>query len=472
MIRLSGALTRALGCLALAALVYGSAPPPDTLRTGLSLFVLIGGLWMTQALHLSVTALLVPLLAVLTGLMDFRTAAASFAHPIIFLFLGGFALAAALQRQGLDRMLALAVLRLAAGRRAAAVAFLFGLTALLSMWISNTATAAMMLPLALGLLRDEDGPPERAFVLLGVAYSASIGGIGTLVGSPPNAIAAAQAGIGFAEWMRFGVPLVLLLLPLMVGVLFLLLRPGLGGRGLPPEERPQVALPSPSAGDAPSSQATLAQEYSPATPWTRSQRITLIVFGLTAAGWIGAAPLARALGITADIDSAVALAAIVALVGSGTIDWPDIEQRTQWGVLLLFGGGLALSEVMGASGASRFLANALTDALRSAPTVLVLLGVVSFVVFLTELVSNTASAALLVPIFLGVAAALGVSPLLLAATIAVSASCAFMLPVATPPNAIIFGSGQVPQGVMMRCGLAINLLCIAVITLVALLVWA
>lgn len=258
----------------------------------------------------------------------------------------------------------------------------------------------------------------------------------------------------------------------MVGVLFLLLRPGLGGRGLPPEERPQVALPSPPAGDAPSSQATLAQECSPATPWTRSQRITLIVFGLTAAGWIGAAPLARALGITADIDSAVALAAIVALVGSGTIDWPDIEKRTQWGVLLLFGGGLALSEVMGASGASRFLANALTDALRSAPTVLVLLGVVSFVVFLTELVSNTASAALLVPIFLGVAAALGLSPLLLAAAIAVSASCAFMLPVATPPNAIIFGSGQIPQDVMMRCGLVINLLCIAVITLVALLVWA
>ena len=195
----SGPLLRALGCLALAALVYGLAPPPDALRAGLALFVLIGGLWMTQSLHLSVTALLVPLLAVLAGLMDLRTALASFAHPIIFLFLGGFALAAALQQQGLDRRLALAVLRLAAGRRGVAVAMLFGLTALLSMWLSNTATAAMMLPLALGLLHDEDGPRERIFVLLGVAYSASIGGIGTLVGSPPNAIAAAQAGkVNFA----------------------------------------------------------------------------------------------------------------------------------------------------------------------------------------------------------------------------------------------------------------------------------
>jgi len=443
MTRLAGSLPRALGCLALAALVYASAPPPDALRTGLALFVLIGGLWMTQALHLSVTALLVPLLAVLTGLTDLRTALTSFAHPIIFLFLGGFALAAALQRQGLDRSLAQAVLRLAAGRRDAAVALLFGLTALLSMWISNTATAAMMLPLALGLLRDEDGPAERAFVLLGVAYSASIGGIGTLVGSPPNAIAAAQAGIGFAEWMRFGVPLVLLLLPLMVGVLFLLLRPGLGGRSLPLDER------------------------SPAMPWSRSQRVTLVVFGLTAAGWIGAAPLGRALGVTADIDTAVALAAIVALVLSGAIQWPDIESRTQWGVLLLFGGGLALSEVMAVSGASRFLAGALTDALQGAPTFLLLLGVVAFVVFLTELVSNTASAALLVPIFLGVSTSLGLPPLLLAAAIAASASCAFMLPVATPPNAIVYATEQVPQATMMRCGLVLNLVCITAITALA-----
>jgi sodium-dependent dicarboxylate transporter 2/3/5 len=439
----TGSLLRTIGCLALAALAYGIAPPPENLRTGLALFVLIGGLWMTQALHLSVTALLVPLLAVLTGLMDLRTALASFAHPIIFLFLGGFALAAALQRQGLDRALAVAVLRLAAGRRDAAVVLLFALTALLSMWISNTATAAMMLPLALGLLREDDGPPERAFVLLGVAYSASISGIGTLVGSPPNAIAAAQAGIGFAEWMRIGVPSVLLLLPLMACVLFLTLRPRLGE---------QAAVPA---------------EDALSLRWTREQRITLAVFGLTAAGWIGAAPLGSALGITADVDSAIALAAIVALVASGAIGWPDIEQRTQWGVLLLFGGGLALSEVMAASGASRFMAGALTAALQDAPTLLLLLGVVTFVVFLTELVSNTASAALLVPIFLGVAGSLGLPPALFAAAIAVSASCAFMLPVATPPNAIVYATEQVPQATMMRCGLVLNGVCIVVITALA-----
>ena len=442
MSRTAGALLRTLGCMALTGLVYANTPGPDALRAGLAMFVLIGGLWMTQALHLSVTALLVPLLAVLSGLMDLRTALASFAHPIIFLFLGGFALAAALQRQGLDRMLAAAVLRLAAGRRATAVALLFGLTALLSMWISNTATAAMMLPLALGLLDEDDGPAERAFVLLGVAYSASIGGIGTLVGSPPNAIAAAQAGFGFADWMRMGVPMVLLLLPLMAATLYLVLRPRLGG---------QMAAPTASAPG----------------PWTRAQLVTLTVFGLTAAGWTGAAPLGQLLGIEADIDSAVAIAAIVALVATGAIGWPEIEQRTHWGVLLLFGGGLALSEVMSTSGASRFLASALTQALQQAPTWVLLLGVVTFVVFLTELVSNTASAALLVPVFVGVAAALGLPPPLFAAAIAISASCAFMLPVATPPNAIVYATEQVPQATMMRCGLVLNLVCILAITAVA-----
>jgi solute carrier family 13 (sodium-dependent dicarboxylate transporter), member 2/3/5 len=442
-------LLRALACLALAALVHGGVTGPDHLRAGLALFTLIGGLWMTQALHLSVTALLVPLLAAGAGVMDLRAALASFAHPIIFLFLGGFALAAALQQQGLDRALAQAVLHLSRGRQALAVGLLFGLTALLSMWISNTATAAMVLPMALGLLQGHGaaggthpvGERERVFVLLGVAYSASIGGVGTLVGSPPNAIAAAQAGIGFADWLWFGVPMVLLLMPLMVAVLYLLLRPRLGGR---------IALAAPEP-----------------FHWTPARRTTLIIFVLTAAGWVGAAPLGAALGIRADMDSWVALAAVVALVGSRTLSWDTLERQTHWGVLLLFGGGLALSQVMQVSGASGFLAQALVDGLHDAPALWLLLGVVAFVVFLTELVSNTASAALLVPIFVGVAQAMGLPPTMLAAAIAVSASCAFMLPVATPPNAIVFATDQVPQATMMRCGFVLNLICIAVITLSA-----
>jgi sodium-dependent dicarboxylate transporter 2/3/5 len=208
-------------CLAVTAIAWLIAPDPHSRRAGLSLFVLIGTLWITQTLPLSVTALAVPVLAVIVGVMSPREALAPFAHPVIFLFLGGFALAAALARQELARALAASVLGLVGGRQAMAVVLLAALTAALSMWMSNAATAVMMLPLALSLLRSEDtvsptGRRNQAFVLLAMAYSASIGGIGTLVGSPPNAIAAAQAGISFQEWLLVWLPAIALLWPLML----------------------------------------------------------------------------------------------------------------------------------------------------------------------------------------------------------------------------------------------------------------
>lgn len=442
------AMKRVAGCVLLASLVALLAPGPAGLKAGLAIFVLTGSLWMTQALHLTATALLVPLLAALTGLMTPSQALASFAHPIIFLFLGGFALAAALSRQGLDRWLALRVLQLARGRRAVAVGLLFALTAALSMWISNTATAAMMLPLALGLLQngadgeEAPGTVERTFVLLGVAYSANLGGIGTIVGSPPNAIAAAQAGIDFAEWLVFGVPLVVILVPLMAWSLKRLLRPRLAG------------------------QVTMME--ADAFAWTRGRVLTLVIFAITVTGWILGAPIGRALGIQADIDSVVALVAILLLLASGTLGWPDLERQTQWGVLLLFGGGLALSAVLSTSGASRFLVDAALGIVAGAPVWLVVLGIIAFVVMLTELVSNTAAAALLVPLLVALAPEIGFEPATLAAMIAVSASCAFMLPVATPPNALVYGTGEVPAGAMMRCGLLLNGFCILVITTMAL----
>lgn len=441
------ALLGAASCAGAALLVYAFTPATEAQRAGLALFTLIGGLWLTQALHLTVTALLVPLLAIAGGVLEPRAALGAFAHPVIFVFLGGFALAAALQHHGLDRALATAMLRAARGQRLRAVWMLFALSALLSMWISNTATAALMLPLALGLLADDDpehpvGPREKAYTLLGVAYSASIGGIGTLVGSPPNAIAAAHAGIGFAEWLRIGLPAVLVLLPVMVAVMHGVLRPRLQGR---------------------------IDAGRPAEPfeWTRGRVVVVVTFALTALGWTLAAPLGRLLGVQGDVDSLVALAAIVALAGTGATGWRQIERQTQWGVLLLFGGGLALGEAMAASGATAFVADALSGTVGGAPAWLLLAAVVTFVVFLTELVSNTAAAALLVPLFASVAASAGVPPALMAAAIAISASCAFMLPVATPPNALVFGTGQVPAATMMRCGLLLNLACIVVVSVLA-----
>lgn len=429
--------------LGLAVLLGWWLPGAPELRAGMLLFVLIGGLWLTQALPLAVTALAVPLLAVLLGLLTPRQALVSFAHPIIFLFLGGFALAAALVHQGLDRALARAVLRLAGGRSLRAVLLLCALTALMSMWISNTAAVAMMMPLALGLLREHAataGSREKAFVLLALAYSASIGGMGTLIGSPPNAIAAAQAGISFTDWLRLGLPLVALLWPLMLLVLALLLRPRFAGHIRPPLE-----------------------PFS----WTRERRLAIGIFLLTVGGWVGSAPLGRWLGIGQDMDTVVALAAVVLVTASGVIGWRVLEREVHWGVLLLFGGGLALSDVMAVSGSSRFLAEALLGLVQEAPLALLVLGVLAFVVLLTELVSNTATAALLLPIFLTVAPTLGLPPVPVAAAIAMAASCAFMLPVATPPNAIVYASGEVSQATMMRCGAWLNVTCTVVIAAVA-----
>jgi sodium-dependent dicarboxylate transporter 2/3/5 len=476
---------RAAACVALAGATYAIAPDPQSLRASLAVFVLVGGLWTTQALPLPVTALLVPVLAVAAGLADPREALAPFAHPIVFLFLGGFALAAALQAQGLDRALARRVLHAAGGRRGVAVVLLALLAAVLSMWISNTATAAMMLPLALGLLRGEDpepgggapgtpgeargradaspapapaasggggaagadasasvgiGPREQAFVLLALAYSCSIGGMATLVGSPPNAIAAAQAGIGFAQWLAYGLPAAALLWPATLAVLWVTLRPRLGG--------------------------TVVTARIPLR-WTRPRVATAAIFAATVAGWTGGARLAGALGIDGDVDAWVALAALVALVASGALTWRDVESRSQWGVLLLFGGGLALSELMQANGASRFLAEQALTAVEGAPRLLVLAAVVTFVVLLTELVSNTASAALVLPIFLPTAAALGVPVPVAAAAVALAASCAFMLPVATPPNALVYSTERVPQATMMRCGLRLNVVAACVLTALA-----
>ncbi|NBD20736.1 DASS family sodium-coupled anion symporter [Aquabacterium fontiphilum] len=421
-------------------------PGEGELRLGLWLFLVIACLWLTQAWHVTATALLVPVLAVVMGLQSPKAALAAFAHPIIFLFLGGFALAAALSRHGLDRAMATAVLRWAGGHRLRAVAMLCGLAALLSMWMSNTATAVMMLPLALGLLQPQPGvpdarPAERAFVLLALAYSASLGGVATLVGSPPNALAAAQASIGFAEWLWRAGPLALVMWPVVMGLLWLLLKPVLSGR---------VPMRATDDGAAP-------------WTWTRARAMTVVIFVLAVAGWVGGAPLAAWLGVEADMDTVVALAAILALLGSGTVGWRDVEQQTQWGVLLLFGGGLALSGLMASTGASAYLADALLTALAGASLVWLLLGVVAFVVFLTELVSNTASAALLLPLLLPVGQAMGLDPVTLAVAIAVAASCAFMLPVATPPNAIVFATDQVPQATMVRCGFCLNLVCLLLI---------
>ncbi|MDZ7685524.1 MAG: SLC13 family permease [Gammaproteobacteria bacterium] len=211
--------------------LFNLVDAPTQTRLGLALFVFIAWLWISEALHISVTALLVPLIASLLGLTPVPAAFENFAHPVIFLFMGGFALAAALRKHELDRAFAVRLLALSNGRPGRAILLMFVATAFLSMWISNTATVAMMLPLVLGLLATRD--PEREprlflFALLGLAYSGNLGGMATLIGSPPNAIASSAMGLSFTEWLAFGLPAFLLLFPIMIVLLYLSIRPTFG----------------------------------------------------------------------------------------------------------------------------------------------------------------------------------------------------------------------------------------------------
>ncbi|HHE3654533.1 TPA: DASS family sodium-coupled anion symporter [Pasteurella multocida] len=421
---------------------------------GLALLVFIAVLWLTEALHVTVTALLVPLLAIGLGLVATKNALAAFADPTIFLFFGGFALATALHIQKLDRMIANKIMALARGKLFVASIYLFSITAFLSMWMSNTATAAMMLPLAMGVLSQMDREANHntyVFILLGIAYSANIGGMGTLVGSPPNAIVASQLKLTFSDWLQYGLPIMLILMPLMIGTLYLVFKPKLNVR---------------------------FEKHFEVIEMNKSRIITLCIFVTIALCWVFSSQinpmLSNLLGLEkkmASFDSVVALLAAVVICSTGVATWKQIQDNTDWGVLMLFGGGLTLSAVLRDSGASKILADGIVFLIEGGNFYLIGLLVAAFIIFLTEFTSNTASAALLVPIFISIAQSLGMPELGLALIIGLGASCAFMLPVATPPNAIVFGTGEIRQSEMVRVGVLLNIVCIFVIATVGYLFW-
>ena len=416
--------------------IYQILPYDINANKGIAVLLFVAILWFTEAVHITVTALMVPVLAAVIGIpeMNVKTALSGFSDPIIYIFFGGFALATALHMQRLDRKIALWLISLSRGNMKIAVLAIFGVTAFLSMWISNTATAAMMLPLALGMMDHLDREKERktfVFVLLGIAYCASIGGLGTIVGSPPNAIAAKALELDFVGWMKMGLPMMLLILPLMLLSLYIILRPNLSERVEVKEEH---------------------------IPWTLHRVLAMLIFLCAVVAWILGDKIKTVFGIT-NPDTVVALAAAVAVVVFGVTRWKEIARNTDWGVLLLFGGGIALSTLLQKSGASLALGQQLATAFVLAHPLIVILAVAAFIIFLTEFTSNTASAALLVPIFASIATQMGLPKEVLVFVIGIGASCAFMLPVATPPNAIVFGTGLIKQREMMRVGILLNILC-------------
>ena len=440
--------------LAVGFLLYGLLPYEEPTNKGLALLAFVAILWLTEAIHITVTALLVPVLAILLGLESTKSALQAFANPTIFLFFGGFAIATALSVQKLDKYIAHKVIAIARGNFLLAVFFLFLATALLSMGISNTATAAMIIPLAMGLLKNIDYESNKgtyAFVILGVAYSASIGGMGTLVGSPPNAIVASQLNITFSEWLRYGMPTVLGLMPLMIGTLYVVFRPKLNIK--------------------------ITSTEGVVDKLNGKQYLTILIFLITALCWIFSdlinETLTSFIGIEKikDFDAVVAMIAAVFVCFFGVAEWKQIQENTDWGVLMLFGGGLSLSVILTQSGASKALVDSVQFLIADSNYFVIGLMVATFIIFLTEFTSNTASAALLVPIFISVAENLGVNPLGLSLIIGIGASCAFMLPVATPPNAIAYGTGKVSQRNMIKAGFVLNILCIIFISVVAYYFW-
>lgn len=422
-------------------------PFDKNINQGLSLFTLAAILWFSEAVHLSVTALLIPILAVCLGIFDTKTAMGGFSHPIIYLFFGGFVIAAAINNQGIDKFLAKKLLTISNGKLSIACMLLFLITAGLSMWISNVATTTIMLPLSLGLLNqlcDKQYRSTYVFVLLGVAYSANIGGLGTVIGCAPNAIAAAQVGVDFTQWLSFGLPTVALMLPIMALSLYLILKPELNIQCKVTDSNESLSNPA---------------------------KLTLLIFLTTALCWMNSKSLATIFGGVKYFDTIIALTAVVALVASKLVDWSKIQSTTDWGVLLLFGGGLTLSQVLKVTGTSTFLAHQLASIFSGThPAVFVLL-IISFVIMLTEFASNTASATLLVPIFVALADAFALPPMMVAVLVGMAASFAFMLPVATPPNAIVYGTGYIQQKQMVRAGVFINLAGVLVLFSIASLFW-
>lgn len=436
---------------------------PEAWRTA-AVTALMAIWWISEAIPIYATALVPIILFPFLGITDIGGATTPYANPIIYLFLGGFFLAIAMERWQLHRRIALSIV-LRSGVKSTSIIFGFMMaSALLSMFVSNTATAIMMLPIAISILdltKDATEYERRNFqivLILGIAYGCNIGGMGTLIGSPPNALLAGffmenyGFEVSFLDWMIVGVPVVFLSLPLV----FLLLT-----RFLYP-----IHLPELKGG-----KAFIQGELTAMGRVTAQETMVGMVFFITASLWIIRPFISEWIPGLSDAGIAIGSAVVLFLLPSldesqrSLLSWNDTK-RMPWGVLILFGGGLSMASAISGSGLAQWIGQNLT-VLGQWPTVVLIIGVVSLMIFLTELTSNTASTAAFLPIIASLALGLGENPLLLAMAVTLAASCAFMLPVATPPNAIVYGTERITIPQMAKAGLWVNLLFIGLITLVA-----
>ena len=459
--------------VALAFLVL-ALPAPEGLslegqRTA-AIFLLMGAWWATEAVPVAVTALVPLALFPLLGIVDIQNAADPYANKTIYLFFGGFLMATAIQKWDLHKRIALFVLQ-NAGSNGASLIFGFMLTAaLISMWVMNTATTIMLLPIGLAVitvvkstvkyLSDEEIEAFQLALLLGIAYGATIGGMSTLIGTGPNGMLAAfmadnyNLDISFVDWMKVGVPLSAVMLPcswlILTKVIF----------------KVNFETSSETKELLSSMKEELGELKGP-------ELKVLIIFFITALAWMFRTVLDNFSFLNGLSDAGIAMvsALFLFLVPNGNkdkkgplLEWKDAQENVPWGLLVLFGGGLSLANAVQATGLAIWMGSLIPQGVSLA---LIVILVVALIIFLTELTSNMATTATFLPVVAAIALQSNFDPLLVTAAVALAASCAFMLPVATPPNAIVFGSGLIRVPQMAKAGFLINILGITVVSLVA-----
>ena len=459
--------------VALALLVL-AVPAPEGLsiegqRTA-AIFLLMGAWWATEAVPVAVTALVPLALFPLLGIVDIQNAADPYANKTIYLFFGGFLMATAIQKWDLHKRIALFVLQ-NAGSNGASLIFGFMLTAaLISMWVMNTATTIMLLPIGLAVitvvkstvkyLSDEEIEAFQLALLLGIAYGATIGGMSTLIGTGPNGMLAAfmsdnyNLDISFVDWMKVGVPLSAVMLPcswlILTKVIF----------------KVNFETSSETNELLSSMKEELGELKGP-------ELKVLIIFFITALAWMFRTVLDNFSSLNGLSDAGIAMisALFLFLIPNGNrdkkgplLEWKDAQENVPWGLLVLFGGGLSLANAVQATGLAIWMGSLIPQGVSLA---LIVILVVALIIFLTELTSNMATTATFLPVVAAIALQSNFNPLLVTAAVALAASCAFMLPVATPPNAIVFGSGLIRVPQMAKAGFLINILGITVVSLVA-----
>lgn len=423
---------------------------PFAFSATLALTLLCALWWMSEAVNPAFTSLIPLAILPLLGILDSKQVAQSVGNELILLLMGGFMLSRALESSGAHRRLAFALVKSVGGKsgRSLIFGFVFA-TGLISMWISNTATTLIMLPVAYAVIEHYKDPRLATPLVLAIAYAASIGGLGTPIGTPPNLVFMQQyqqatgTAYDFGDWMKVGIPVLLIMLPILAFGL---------SRNL--KNSPAAALPVMGA-------------------WTKTEKRVLSVFGLTALAWVTrAAPFggwSQWLNLPGANDASVAMIAVaaMALIPSGREDkqalltW-EAAARIPWGALLLFAGGIALATAFQESGVSDAISNSLSSA-NHLPVFAMMVIIITCVVFLSEIASNTATAVLLMPILAAAAKGLNIEPALLMLPAAMAASIGFMLPVATAPNAIAYGSGFVTSKDMLREGFWLDIVSVLVV---------